>query len=1014
MKLIDMKNRHSAKDSLQCWWTDEILPSGENENKPYRDFVLISEFSELEGPLPLAIVTESTYINLKHHTNSSTHVNSLEEQLKKLDLDSFDFNAFVLRVVSVDRSTEFEQIDEVLLETSTTTSFSVFEDATTSSLFSIPDDTQVYFTDSEHNFFAFTHHLTLFDINARGYVHPVALSYITRDPDKIINRFDELMHKFNEVSTRMKKGNYSNFILDLKYRLLDLEHTQSVLMNPNQQCSPSRQKPALSLKAIQQAIIATKFMIDTLESSKSQISNSTDSVDVDEGTLHQRIEPTTTENDQGNEIENTTSISPYTIHSDLLKDDYQPKVIDTLSPVAHFERKLRSLAQLCQEPNDEQQLETSHTENLNTNDMNYPIQSSLAQKTAAMIPLVFSMIGSPTPATLASKPLSSTNENSSTSTNDKNLEGAQRRHSTLANTIKRDMYAEVIDYIQDTIRYLGKSSVILDVDDEESLFIEPVSSALTIGRTFMLNMNNPQPREREDHSLPEETVTENNNEKKEIKTITSDKATHHDKMDDIGLQSPLHNDGYNNNKNDTAQYPFLFAPLQLWRSEEKDAPKTHLLEVLRHYQSLIVDVIFSLLTGRTVLVQGSSHNKSHVQEVVQALSFFVPGKSQDKHQIIEWYDSARLTDIEVKSIKLVGVDKENMDSSIHVDSSCVLDIDVKNGSLNSSPVYVEGQWINQFLDRMMLFSSDEAYLAYLHTVFMNMSLKAFIYHHLYVSDEFQLDESPPPSSAASSKGYISETNSESSTLSRKWSARLMNYLKKHEYQESSINTTEIASQTSTANAIKTNSTAPTQPSMHSENGSPKDDEEDYSEENQATVTLQNVSMQGDSKPRTVVGLFDAEQAPANNESIADGRHHLTDENLSRLNSDSLSRSYNHQGRRNSAISNISSSSSNGTSINRVTTTDLDFDLNGLIQYGDDQDNNSYSSSSEEEENAIVHSTRRSHRRYKNKIRDCDNMEDIGSDGISYIERRGRQYLQEKFKVYGDDQTIVIYLATCVL
>lgn len=93
-----------------------------------------------------------------------------------------------------------------------------------------------------------------------------------------------------------------------------------------------------------------------------------------------------------------------------------------------------------------------------------------------------------------------------------------------------------------------------------------------------------------------------------------------------------------------------------------------------------------------------------MQKVVRALSVFVPGQDRDKHQIIDWFEESRLTDIKIKSIKLVGIDKDNMDPSIHIDSSCVLDVDVKNGSLNSSPVYVEGQWINQFLDRIMLFS----------------------------------------------------------------------------------------------------------------------------------------------------------------------------------------------------------------------------------------------------------------------------------------------------------------------
>lgn len=56
-------------------------------------------------------------------------------------------------------------------------------------------------------------------------------------------------------------------------------------------------------------------------------------------------------------------------------------------------------------------------------------------------------------------------------------------------------------------------------------------------------------------------------------------------------------------------YPILFAPSQLWKSEKCNTTKTHLLEVLRRYQSLVVDVIFSLLIGRTVIIQGSEKNK---------------------------------------------------------------------------------------------------------------------------------------------------------------------------------------------------------------------------------------------------------------------------------------------------------------------------------------------------------------------------------------------------------------------
>lgn len=139
-----------------------------------------------------------------------------------------------------------------------------------------------------------THHLTLFDVNARGYVHPVALSYITSDSEKIVARFDQFMERLNEVRHRLdcgenglfgsdvnfwactqvarllKSGNYVNFSLDLKYRLLDLEHTEAILQ------SNKKNKPQ-SLEAVRQSATATRLMIDVVEGYISQLNDSGES-----------------------------------------------------------------------------------------------------------------------------------------------------------------------------------------------------------------------------------------------------------------------------------------------------------------------------------------------------------------------------------------------------------------------------------------------------------------------------------------------------------------------------------------------------------------------------------------------------------------------------------------------------------------------------------------------------------------------------------------------------------------
>lgn len=48
--------------------------------------------------------------------------------------------------------------------------------------------------------YAQVHHLTLFDITARGFVRPVTLAYVTKDPHKILGSFADFVRRFGEVS----------------------------------------------------------------------------------------------------------------------------------------------------------------------------------------------------------------------------------------------------------------------------------------------------------------------------------------------------------------------------------------------------------------------------------------------------------------------------------------------------------------------------------------------------------------------------------------------------------------------------------------------------------------------------------------------------------------------------------------------------------------------------------------------------------------------------------------------
>lgn len=131
------------------------------------------------------------------------------------------------------------------------------------------------------------------------------------------------------------------------------------------------------------------------------------------------------------------------------------------------------------------------------------------------------------------------------------------------------------------------------------------------------------------------------------------------------------------------------------------------------------------------------------------------------------------------------------------------------------------------------------------------------------------------------------------------------------------------------------------------------EEEDYSEDNQETVTPHRL-MQEQQSTLPLADLF-------------------------------------HQRPRRNSVSTIYSMSScgsdhSGVSDRNLLHQELTADDHALFEEDEKED--------EEEDGTEEYSHRRK-------------QEQVGPDGVSLIERRGRRFLQEKLRVYGDDQTIVV-------
>src|SRR3989338_2048308 len=111
------------------------------------DFICISEFSELLGPVVTELIPNV--------------------QNKNINLDDF-----VVRIQAAD----WQNRGSMELNES--------------------PDSQVILYDPSSDIYAYVHYFTLLDVHARGYVRPICLSYVTQERDKLYDHFLPLLDSF--------------------------------------------------------------------------------------------------------------------------------------------------------------------------------------------------------------------------------------------------------------------------------------------------------------------------------------------------------------------------------------------------------------------------------------------------------------------------------------------------------------------------------------------------------------------------------------------------------------------------------------------------------------------------------------------------------------------------------------------------------------------------------------------------------------------------------------------------
>ncbi|KAM4750233.1 guanine nucleotide exchange protein smcr8b isoform 2-T2 [Anableps anableps] len=173
----------------------------------HRDFILVAEFSEQVGPKPVLTIPNDPKV-----------------------IGSFDLNHFSVRIMSVDYQASGPGHSPP---------------ASPGPRLNFSEDSKVILGDSAEDSFAYVHHLTLYDLEARGMVRPFCMAYVCSDQTKLMENFSELSECFSQASDSLKTGNRQAFSTELQRKLQELEYRRrTLLQETNHQKTTNRSTEA--------------------------------------------------------------------------------------------------------------------------------------------------------------------------------------------------------------------------------------------------------------------------------------------------------------------------------------------------------------------------------------------------------------------------------------------------------------------------------------------------------------------------------------------------------------------------------------------------------------------------------------------------------------------------------------------------------------------------------------------------------------------------------------------------
>jgi hypothetical protein len=153
-----------------------------------------------------------------------------------------------------------------------------------------------------------------------------------------------------------------------------------------------------------------------------------------------------------------------------------------------------------------------------------------------------------------------------------------------------------------------------------------------------------------------------------------------------------------------------------------------ILELLKRY-NCAPHLIFSLMSGRPVIVQGPCSKEKLVRDTVKALWIFVPGHCSNS-VVVSSTSVPSIADLQ--TVRLYGLirtgDKKSSDSPIPCNVECHASVfDLEKNTLLCPPY--QGTVVTEIFSMRNVYTNDGAFIAFIHSKLFELTMKAYLYFH---------------------------------------------------------------------------------------------------------------------------------------------------------------------------------------------------------------------------------------------------------------------------------------------